>query len=285
MSLKPVILIQLIGLLILLGGSGQKMRLFSLSKHQLIQDFKRSLPSRFPVIYEKPFLVTGDLSENALQKIVSGTIRSCTRALYHDFIATRPTKPIKIYLLKNSASYKRYSQKLFKVKPETPYGYYLSSRRSMVMNISTGLGTLVHELCHPLLEEDFPEIPSWLDEGIGSLFEACSCGKHIYGYVNWRLPVLKRSIREGRYVSLRKVFSTTSEEFYEDRNDTHYGEVRYFCLYMQEKKVLRKFYKSFRRNHFRDKTGIHFVEKVFGGKKLEDIEKDWLLWVEGLRYD
>ncbi|MDH5681850.1 MAG: hypothetical protein OEZ36_09695, partial [Spirochaetota bacterium] len=167
----------------------------------------------------------------------------------------------------------------------TPYGYYLSSRRSMIMNISTGLGTLVHELCHPLLEEDFPGIPSWLDEGIGSLFEACSCGEHIYGYVNWRLPVLKEVLREGRYVPLRKVFSTTREEFYNDAKGAHYAEARYFCLYMQEKKVLRRFYKSFRDNQGNDNTGIVFVEKAFGGKKLEDIEKDWLIWVKGLSYE
>ena len=35
------------------------------------------------------------------------------------------------------------------------------------MNISTGGGTLVHEIVHPFIEANFPACPPWLNEGLG----------------------------------------------------------------------------------------------------------------------
>jgi len=40
------------------------------------------------------------------------------------------------------------------------------------MNAGLGLGTLTHELIHPIVETDFPRAPTWINEGIASLFEA-----------------------------------------------------------------------------------------------------------------
>jgi hypothetical protein len=34
------------------------------------------------------------------------------------------------------------------------------------------MGTLTHEIVHPMLEADFPGAPEWLEEGIASPFEA-----------------------------------------------------------------------------------------------------------------
>ena len=41
------------------------------------------------------------------------------------------------------------------------------------MNISTGGGTLVHEIVHPFIQSNFPNCPSWFNEGLGSLYEQC----------------------------------------------------------------------------------------------------------------
>ena len=32
--------------------------------------------------------------------------------------------------------------------------------------------TITHELVHPIVESDFPRAPTWIDEGLASLFEA-----------------------------------------------------------------------------------------------------------------
>ena len=53
---------------------------------------------------------------------------------------------------------------------------------------------------------------------------------------------------------------------------------------MQEKKVLRRFYKTYRERYKEDPTGVKFMEEIFG-KKIGEIVKEWEPWVLGLRYE
>ena len=39
------------------------------------------------------------------------------------------------------------------------------------MNIGPGPGTLSHELVHPYMEANFPNVPAWFNEGLASLYE------------------------------------------------------------------------------------------------------------------
>ena len=41
----------------------------------------------------------------------------------------------------------------------TPYGYYSAAHRALIMNIATGGGTLVHEIVHPFVRANFPQMP------------------------------------------------------------------------------------------------------------------------------
>jgi hypothetical protein len=92
-------------------------------------------------------------------------------------------------------------RKDFQSKPTTPYGYYSSTHKALVMNISTGGGTLVHEIVHPFIEANFPNCPAWLNEGLGSLYEQCGeVDGHIHGYTNWRLPGIA-NLNQSRHCS------------------------------------------------------------------------------------
>ena len=153
------------------------------------------------------------------------------------------------------------------------------------MNIATGGGTLVHEMVHPLLKTDFPEVPTWVDEGLASLYEACrEQNGHIVGMINWRLPGLLDAIKKGGFIPLKTMMSTTSTEFYNTEvSGLHYAEARYFLFYMQESGVLRTFYKKFHSRFAVDRTGMKFVSEVFGGKSIDAIEKGWKAWVLTLK--
>jgi hypothetical protein len=154
----------------------------------------------------------------------------------------------------------------------------------MVMNISTGTGTLAHELVHPLLSEDFPEVPSWFNEGFASLFEQSGPrGGKMVGFVNWRLPGLHKALKANHGVTFRELLGYTAGQFYGEDRGVNYATARYLCLYLQEKDLLIEFYKAFKASHQQDRTGSAALEKVTG-KKLEDLEAEWRMWVLGLRY-
>ena len=117
--------------------------------------------------------------------------------LKKDYFKQDPLHIIDIWLFKDKASYEKNCRKLIGTRPTTPYGFYSSTNRSLVMNISTGGGTLVHEIVHPFIESNFPECPSWFNEGLASLYEQCreENGK-IWGLTNWRLRGLQIHIQD-----------------------------------------------------------------------------------------
>ena len=120
----------------------------------------------------------------------------------------------------------------------SPYGYFLRRSRALVMNIATGGGTLVHEMVHAMMAYDFPNAPTWLDEGVASLFECCTIEDgRILGRVNWRLPVLCDGFHDKRFVHLEELLTMPERTFRNSEASMHYAESRYLCLYMQEKKV------------------------------------------------
>jgi hypothetical protein len=165
------------------------------------------------------------------------------------------------------------------------YGYYKPSEKTMLMNINTGTGTLVHEMTHALVRYDFPDIPSWFNEGLGSLYERCSLNdKIILGYVNWRLPALQDAINDKSYTSLDKLTKTDYDEFYGDRSDVNYAQARYLCMYLQEQGLLRDFYKKFRDTYKDDNTGKSQLEKVTG-KTISSLDEDYVKWVLTLKYE
>ncbi len=248
------------------------------------RSMRAQLGEAFHVQESAPFVVAGNLPEPEFKRITTGTIRSCSQALYKDFLKKKPKRVIKVYLFASDQDYRTYAKKLFGDTPTTKFGYYKSTEEALVMNIATGTGTLVHEMTHALMKPDFPEVPAWFNEGLASLFEQCYVRDgSLLGLVNWRLPRLKQAITEGKVIPLTQVVASTTAEFYGDKTGLYYAEARYLCFYLQEKKVLRKFYKEFRDHAEKDRTGRLFLEKLLG-KPLPEVEKNWLEWVKTLHW-
>src|SRR5205814_9198270 len=109
-----------------------------------------------------------------------------------------PAEPVLILLFESEEPYKRLAKKWFNDDEVPHYGFYRHAEHVMLMNVSTGTGTLVHELTHALIAPDFPDVPSWFNEGLASLYEQSSInGDTITGHENWRLPALQRAIKAG----------------------------------------------------------------------------------------
>ena len=237
------------------------------------------------IVIIKPFVVTGNQSAEDFDRICRRTIGWAVAMLSRDFFSTPVKQIVTIYLFRDSQSYQQYSWSLFGQKPSTPFGYYLPSQQALVMNISTGTGTLVHEIVHPLLAADFPQAPSWFDEGLASLYEQCRerDGK-IVGLLNWRLPVFQDGLQAGHLVPLEKLLATSRDEFYTDPHGMHYAQARYLCYYLQEKNLLRKFYHQFRNNCAGDPIGKDTLLRITGKSSLDQLQKEWLEFLAPLKY-
>ncbi len=243
------------------------------------------VPDGFTVVVQKPFVVIGDESADMVQRRAEKTVKWAVDMLKKDFFELDPKDIIDIWLFKDDSSYYQHSQTLFNTEPTTPYGFYLASEKALLMNIATGGGTLVHEIVHPFMKQNFPDCPSWFNEGLASLYEQCGeRDGHITGYTNWRLAGLQTAIRNGQISSFETLTATGIDEFYTEDPGTNYSQARYLCYYLQEKGLLVRFYQSIYKNRINDPTGYESLKNVLGVSDMDKFKKDWEKFVLGLTY-
>jgi len=249
------------------------------------EELKKSLTDKFLIQHSYYFVVASNLSPEETDEIIMNTIGRAIECFYNNFFNKKPDEVTTIFLFKDDASYRYWAKKLYDDTDLSRFGYYKPYSKVMLMNISTGTGTLVHELTHALVRYDFPDIPAWFNEGLGSLYERCSLNNGIIlGYVNWRLPTLQDAISDNSYTGLNTLVNTSEDEFYGNNSGFYYAQSRYLCLYLQEKGLLRKFYKSFRDGFSKDNTGKIFLEQITG-YSLTGLNSEFVKWAMTLKYE
>jgi len=246
---------------------------------------KKKLSSvEFSIVIQKPFVVIGDEPKDVVLQRAEDTVKWAVDRLKQDFFTKDPDDILDIWLFKDQASYEKHTRLLFGDTPTTPYGYYSSSHKALIMNIATGGGTLVHEIVHPFMEANFAACPPWLNEGLGSLYEQCGdVDGHIHGFTNWRLPGLQRAIEAKSVPSFKTLTEMDPSAFYNDDKGTNYAQSRYLCYYMQEKGVLVKFYQEFLARQKEDPSGFKSLQKVLAERDMDAFKTKWEKYVMGLR--
>lgn len=236
---------------------------------------KRLAGQKFTILIESPFVVIGDGAPAAV-KSQSETVRWAVRKLKQDYFEKDPAEILDIWLFKDEASYRKHTRALFNDEPDTPYGYYSSAHKALIMNIETGGGTLVHEIVHPFIEANFPDCPPWLNEGLGSLYEQSGeVAGHIYGYTNWRLPGLQQAILDKAVPPFKTLMEMNARAFYNEDKGTNYGQARYLCYYLQERGLLVKFYKEFYARRKDDPSGYKTLQTILNEQDMTVFQKKW----------
>ncbi len=212
-------------------------------------------------------------------------VRRALDAYFHERFNRGPDRAVTVLLFPDAPGYNAFCQELSGEDCFTPYGFYAPTERRMVMNIGLGVGTLTHELVHPIIEADFPEAPTWIDEGIASLFENFGFPGpgQITGYTNWRLPRLQQALKssEGPAAELPRLFAMPDATFRNDQEDLHYAMARYFCQWLERRGQLWAFYQRWRDSHELDPTGVDSFQETTG-LTPEQAAPQWRRWVRAL---
>jgi hypothetical protein len=242
-------------------------------------------PKTHSEVVEEVFLVVAPGGKGALAGAIDVT-KKALAAYFNDRFSRKPAHAISIYLFPSAQRYDAYCKKRWERACSSPYGFYLGGEREIIMNVAPGIGTLTHELVHPLVQADFPAAPDWLNEGIASLFERFSfpAPGEIRGGKNWRHPRLMAALGSKKERDLAKpsaLFGMDDDVFRGDLEDLNYATARYFCQWLDAQGQLWPFYQRWRDSADDDPTGAKAFEAVTG-KPPADVDAEWARWVRAL---
>jgi hypothetical protein len=98
-----------------------------------------------------------------------------------------------------------------------------------------------------LLGDDFPGIPSWLNEGIASLYGSSTATKRGMTFlVNYRLRDLQRALKAGTLPTIEQLATSTEAELYGRQAMVYYALSRYVLLYVERRGKLGQLYAELR---------------------------------------
>jgi hypothetical protein len=242
------------------------------------------LPEGYHIIIRPPFVIAGDSDNDTLERAYFENILPITNALWRTYFDRRPLVPITIILLNNEQNFRDTARRLDAETVRSYDGYYQRSARRMVLNQSTGTGTLAHELCHALAEFDCPELPEWFDEGLASLHEETSFtgdGLQLVGLPNWRLRFVRDAMETEELPTIEELLNRPS--FRSHREGLSYAHAQALCLYLQDRGLLAAYYRKLKANVRNDPSGVQTLWELVGIDDCESLERDFRQWVRRLR--
>jgi len=127
------------------------------------------------------------------------------------------------------------------------WGFYLPDKRVAIANLGVSAGNMRHELVHPLIGDDYPGIPMWLNEGVASLYGTAQPGKNGFTFlVNYRLKDLKRALADGTCPTFAQLAASTDADVHGKQSLVYYALARYVLLYADRKGTLSRLYGDLR---------------------------------------
>ena len=245
---------------------------------KVVAEYQKKLGGDYTVTHDDAanVVIISDTDAQTVSQLTQ-VLQAVSTRLWKSLFKHKPTSELLVIVPKNVADY---FQKLGGKK--TSAGFYNPGARTLTVNLATGMGTVVHEFTHGLHYADQEALgqqhPQWIVEGLGALYEQSGMGDgQMTGAINWRLPILKKAIADKKTFPLKDFLAKSNEYFAKDVS-VAYAMTRYVCYFLQEKKLLLRFYEKYCVQYDQDKSGVHTLEEVYG-KPVDEFEKDWLEFV------
>ena len=227
------------------------LRLVALSLFALTGLAHAAPPDDVPLLGEVKgararIVVRGELAKARRPQLVS-LVETVVSDVERRFLARHDADPqVTLLLFADPAQYREMALSL-REPLVSELGFYLPDRRIAIANVGNSVGNLRHELVHPLLGDDFPGIPSWLNEGIASLYGSSRPTKRGMEFlVNYRLRDLQRALKAGTLPSVASLATSTETELYGTQAMVYYALARYVLLYVDRQGKLGRLYAELR---------------------------------------
>lgn len=252
---------------------------------EIIERHSPILPNNMSITRYKHFVIFSELDEQTTYSIIDTDIRQTIDGMVNGYVQRTPDSATAVFLFEDYEDYKDFTLKNTDIEEKdlSPYGYYKISQNIIVIRYISWKGSTKHEISHRFTKADFPNAPSWFDEGLSSLLEKSTYidGK-LVGEFSWRIIALRRAIKDDKYTKLGKMMRTDDNELYGKRVSYYYAQARFLLMYLEERGLLEQYYKTFRDTYQTDKTGISQLENLLG-KSLDEIDEDYYTYITSFK--
>lgn len=212
-----------------------------------------------------------------------------------------PERAVTVFVQSGDASYARLCRMHLNRPCDAPWGFTLLGSREIFVNAAHGAGTLLHEMLHPLMADDWSDwdagLPRWLGEGMASLYEQSrfTADGDLHAEKNGRLETLLRGLAIGDPAArMSALFGLSDGAFRGEEGgdaggpvlELHEATARYLMLWLQDTHADEggpwRFYREWRDGLAGDPMGSRAFARVVGSTP-EEAEAEWERWVEALR--
>ena len=162
-------------------------------------------------------------------------------------------------------------------KAEVDYGRYIYkvpaiyTHQFMDSGEHTGWGTLFHEITHHFIQLNYDKPPAWFDEGLASFLgeQTQIVNKRItVGRPNPRREqILRDKIEEGLRPNIKRLFSTSNEQF--DNWDLGRHFARAFFCWLHENGYLKDYLRNVRKKGYELSVLEETVSQTYGKINVE----------------
>ncbi|UCE99551.1 MAG: tetratricopeptide repeat protein [Planctomycetota bacterium] len=135
----------------------------------------------------------------------------------------------------------------------------------------TTWGELFHEITHHFIRLNYDNPPAWLKEGLASFLgeQTRIVNKRITvgRPVPWREQILRDKIKEGIRPNIKRLFSTSDEQFYNWDVGCHFARAFFYWLHVNG--YLKDYLKNVQRKGYELSTLEETVSQSYGGINIE----------------
>lgn len=243
------------------------------------------IPKGMSVTKFRQFVIFSDMNDELTYRLIDTDVRNTIDAMTNNYVNDLPGEVTPVYLFEQYDNYKKFVLDNYDITENdiSPYGFYKISKNVIVIRYVNWKGSILHEITHRFIRSDFPDAPSWFDEGFASLNEKSSFKNgNLIGEFSWRILPLRRALNEDTYTGLKHLMETNDEELYGKRTSYYYAQSRYLLMMLQETGLLEKYYRTFRDKYSKDNTGISQLEEVTG-KSLKILDAELLDYIKSFK--
>ncbi len=238
----------------------------------LIEKF-RTIESDLNIVRQGPFFLIGPYSESRLVDHYNRGLADVYRIFKKMYFPDDKTDYLVVLISEKPRQLARIARELYpnyQISVEEPYmGFFCSSDSLIVATIGGGYGTLLHELMHALMAKNWPYSPSWLQEGMATLYERSAwASDRLVPLPNWRMDFLKNSALPP--LAAFDMITSQGELAGKDL-----AEIRLFLLFLEKKSSLKRLLESQSSPTNKDKISITLAQ--FGDGYSEE---DWQSFVQ-----